>query len=292
MNNRKSDGMYFFWSVAMLLSVVLALFVLMFASCSGTGDPEAEPSAKLSDSSPAPDDTNTGVPGDTNTDAPAGPSDGVPPTSDVQQPPVTVDPELGPTEDMGQEYIDKIYFLGDSTTHGLAYYGLIPEERVWTPQNGTLSIFRWNVDQIYLTDEGTTMFMTDALAAKKPEYLLVTLGVNGVGALGQEDFVRYYSEMVDALKTASPETKIILNSIYPVGRDYAEPSINNDSINAANSWIKGIAGEKGVRYLNSASSIKDEEGYLPEGADNGDKLHPNADTYGIILNYIRTHGYV
>jgi len=285
MNKRKSDGMYFFWSVAMLLSVVLAVFVLMFASCSGTGDPEAEPSDELSsrDVSPAPEDPNT--------DAPAEPSDGVPPTSDVQQPPVA-DPELGPTEDMGQEYIDKIYFLGDSTTHGLAYYGLIPEERVWTPQNGTLSIFRWNVDQIYLTDEGTTMFMTDALAAKKPEYLLVTLGVNGVGALGQEDFIRYYSEMVDALKAASPETKIILNSIYPVGRGYAEPSINNEGIDAANSWIKGIAGEKGVRYLNSASSIKDEEGYLPEGADNGDKLHPNAETYGTILNYIRTHGYV
>ena len=292
MKKQKSDGVYFFWSAAMLVSVLLAVFVLMFASCSGgekkgKDSPESPVSASVpvnqdASSQPAEPDGNVGG--------------AVPPDMTFQ--PQTDTPVssaatvLGETEDMGQEYIDKMYFIGDSTTHGLASYEVIPEGRVWTPQNGTLSLFRWNVDQVSLTDEGTTMFMNDAVALKKPEYLLVTLGVNGVGVLDENQFKSYYSEMVDSLVAASPDTKIILNSIYPVGRTYAEKSITNEKINAANEWIKSIAEAKGLRYLDSASVLKDPEGYMSQGYDNGDGLHPTKDSYNLVINYIRTHGYV
>lgn len=290
MKKQKSDGVYFFWSAAMLISVLLAVFVLMFASCSGRNNGEEKHSEPPpSESAPAETD-NLSSPSNV-------PEDGsVVSPPDVQPPTVNNPPagpvELGETEDMGQEYIDKMVFLGDSTTHGLASYELIPEGRVWTPQNGTLSLFRWNVDQINLPDEGTTMFMNDALALKKPEYLFITLGVNGVGLLDQAAFTAYYREMVDSLMAASPDTKIILNSIYPVGKDYAEKSITNEKIDAANGWIRGIAEEKGLRYLNSASVLKDDAGFLFKGYDSGDSLHPTKETYQIILNYIRTHGYI
>lgn len=290
MKKQKSDGVYFFWSAAMLVSVLLAVFVLMFTSCSGgekkekdSSDPSVSASAPADlDVSSQPEATDDGgaVPPDTNDQ----------PNGDTPAAPASV--VLGETEDMGQEYIDKMYFLGDSTTHGLASYEVIPEARVWTPQNGTLSLFRWNVDQISLTDEGSTMFMNDALALKKPEYLLITLGVNGVGVLNEEQFKSYYNEMVDSLKAASPDTKIILNSIYPVGRSYAEKSITNEKINAANGWIKEIAGAKGLHYLDSGSVLKDSEGFMAQGYDNGDGLHPTKDSYDLIINYIRTHGCV
>ena len=51
-------------------------------------------------------------------------------------PPPTV---LGQTEDMGQDYIDRFVFLGDSTTYGLAYYDVLPHTQVWTPASGTRS---------------------------------------------------------------------------------------------------------------------------------------------------------
>lgn len=291
MKRQKSDGVYFFWSAAMLVSVLLAVFVLMFTSCSGGEKKEKDsPEPSVSASAPAqPDVSSQPAPPEGNG------GEAVPPdTTDQPQtdtPTVPASAMLTETEDMGQEYIDKMYFMGDSTTHGLASYGVIPEARVWTPQNGTLSLFRWNVDQISLTDEGTTMFMNDAVALKKPEYLLITLGVNGVGVLDEEQFKSYYNEMVDSLIAASPDTKIILNSIYPVGRTYAEKSITNEKINAANGWIQGIAEAKGLRYLDSASVLKDSEGFMAQGYDNGDGLHPTKESYDLVINYIRTHGY-
>ncbi|MEF9971575.1 MAG: SGNH/GDSL hydrolase family protein, partial [Oscillospiraceae bacterium] len=96
---------------------------------------------------------------------------------------------------------------------------------------------------------------------------------------------------VEAIKIASPNTKIILNSIYPVTADYKVQGITNERISAANTWVEAVAKATGVKYLDSASSIKDETGAMPKGYDNGDFIHPNAETYGIIINYIRTHGY-
>ena len=48
------------------------------------------------------------------------------------------------TGDMGQEYIDSIIFLGDSTTYGLKAYAVLTDgkktKQVWTPSNGTLTL--------------------------------------------------------------------------------------------------------------------------------------------------------
>lgn len=53
------------------------------------------------------------------------PESAVPPTAEPTPeltPPLTI---LRETADMGQDFIDRFVFLGDSTTYGLAYYVVI-----------------------------------------------------------------------------------------------------------------------------------------------------------------------
>ena len=286
MKKSKSDGVYFFWSAAMIVCVLLAVFVLMFASCSGGEKCDAPPSQSPSQESGAPGTQDPGpVSDDPNGDVPP---DGSP---DPSHPVGGDSVELAQTEDMGQEYIDKFVFIGDSTTNGLAVYDIIPRSRVWTPSNGTLAIFRWNIDAIQV--DGASMIMDAAVGEKKPEYLLITLGVNGVSMLSEEEFKTYYTEMVQALQAASPDTKIILNTMYPVSVNYdTSTGITNEKIDTANGWIRDIAEATGTKFLNSASILKDESGAMIESYHNGDYIHPNAETYNLIINYIRTHGYV
>ena len=54
----------------------------------------------------------------------------------------------------------------------------------------------------------------------KPEYLVITLGVNGISFMDEEWFIRDYTSLVQLVQAASPDTKIILNSIYPVADSY------------------------------------------------------------------------
>ena len=201
-----------------------------------------------------------------------------------------------------QSYIDKLTFLGDSTTYGLWYYsneaplltGELESEQVWTPDSGTLALFNYNTATVEVpTPDGPEMSIADACALKQPEYLVITLGVNGVAMMDEEYFKECYTGLINIVKQNSPNTKIICNSIYPVGRSYAQlDSINNDKINAANEWIKEVAAETGTRYSDTCSVLKDSEGWLRDDLQNGDYIHLNAQGFTEVLNYLRTHAYL
>lgn len=273
MKKAKSDNGYIFWSLSIILCAVLAIFSLMFASCSSSGTDETDTPAA---SEPA-QSTESAQPSD-NGGAPASTA-----------PAAT---KLAQTDDMGQEYVDKFIFLGDSTTHGLAYYKVVNENQVWTPESGTLTLSQWSVATIVYPDDGTQISIVDAVTAKKPEYMLITLGVNGVSFLTEEAFKTEYIALVQAIQTASPDTKIILNTIYPTCSDYEhKDSISLEKIQAANGWIEQLAGDLGVSFLNSYESVAGEDGYLPTELSNGDGIHLNTDGYNKVIDYLRTHGW-
>lgn len=203
---------------------------------------------------------------------------------------------LGETDDMGQEYIDKITFLGDSTTYGLKFYGMLSDgketEQVWTPSSGTLTLSNQSWATIVFPSTGEEITIRDAVEKTKPEMMVITLGVNGVSFLTQDGFKSEYTALVSDIKALSPDTKIILNSIYPVQSDYQYiADINNDKISAANGWIETIAEDCDVKYLDTYSQLVGTDGYLNKDYGNGDGIHLGPDGFERVLNYIRTHGY-
>jgi len=203
---------------------------------------------------------------------------------------------LAETADMGQEYIDSIVFLGDSTTYGLRYYGVLnggkQTKQVWTPSSGTLSLFNQSRARIKYPETGLEIPIEEAVALKKPEYIVITLGVNGVSSMSEEAFKKDYKALISRIQNANADTKIILNSIYPIARSYAKQgSINNTKITRANGWVYEIAEEMGVRYSDSASVLKDNEGWLIQSYQNGDGLHLTGGAFRLVLDYLRTHGY-
>ena len=203
---------------------------------------------------------------------------------------------LAETEDAGQEYIDKLTFLGDSTTYGLKYYEVLSggknTTQVWTPASGTLTLFNYATATIVFPEDGQEISIVDAVTRKLPEYLVITLGVNGVSMMDEDWFKTDYTALVQSIQAASPDTKIICNSIYPVENDYEQiESINNTNIPQANEWIKAVAEATGCKYADSASVLKAEDGSLREDYGNGDGIHLNADGFNAVLNYLRTHAY-
>ena len=122
---------------------------------------------------------------------------------------------------------------------------------------------------------------------------MLTIGVNGVSMMDEEQFKADYIDLVQRIQKVSPDTKIICNSIYPVQASYEakDNGINNTVIERANGWIKQIAEETGTRYLDSASVLKGEDGCLNPDYGNGDGIHLGPAGFERVLNYIRTHAY-
>ncbi len=206
---------------------------------------------------------------------------------------------LGESADMGQGYIDSIIFLGDSTTYHMINRAVLTDgtktKQVWSGENCSLTLDHM-IDKttIIYPRNGSAMTIADAVALEKPKYMVITLGINGVSFLKENNFTAYYGKLIDAIRTASPETKIIIQSIFPVSSEYdrAENGITNAKIEQANVWAMQIANQKGCRYLNTASVLKNSEGALTASYDAGDGHHLTKDAYLAILQYIRTHGYV
>lgn len=258
-----------------------------------TEPPESDTSADTS--------ANTSAePPHTTTDKPDGPTV-EPPASNVTAELAAFlakypDTVLSQTTDAGQDYIDKMIFLGDSTTNGLRAYSMLSGGRqtlqVWTPYSGTLALFNVSFATIVYPDTGEEITIKEAVSRKKPEYLVITLGVNGVSMMKEDHFKSEYKGMLETIRAASPDTKIICQSIFPVARSYdLLGSINNEKIRNANKWIVEVANEVGVKFIDTYSVLCDSEGWLPEDYHNGDGIHLNTTSFNIELNNLRTHAY-
>lgn len=284
MGKPKQEHVYFFWSTAIIICMLLAFFALLFASCNKAKETPAEEPDPALDSIQPYDPSATPEVG----------AIGVIPTADPSAPTATV---LGETADMGQDYIDSMVFLGDSTTYGLGFYDVVSDTQVWTPASGTLTLSLWSIATIVYeagTENEAELTIAEAVAQKQPAYMVLTLGVNGVSFLDQATFIDEYTKLVNTIKEASPNTKIILNSIYPVTTTYdaSGSGITNAKIDSANLWVESVATSTGVKYLDTQSILKDENGALRTDYSNDNALHLTGDALGLVINYIRTHGYV
>lgn len=307
------------WKGAIILCIILSIFAVFFTSCTKYKGPDeftsemTEPGNKDKDKDQDKDnnkDEDKEEPqqgeegGDELTDPliPVGdPQQGEDPQqgSETQTPPATQDSFLlGETADAGREYLDKIIFLGDSTTYGIGYYyrqgytELCPPTQIWTPASGTLTLSNQSTATIVYPESGGEITIKEAARLSQPEILLMTLGVNGVSFMDEQWFIDEYTALINSVKEVSPNTKIILNSIYPVASSYQHiGSISNEKIATANTWIKRIADENGCKYLNTYEILVSEQGTLPESSHNGDGIHLSGETFEIVMQYIRTHAY-
>lgn len=193
-----------------------------------------------------------------------------------------------------EDYIDRITFLGDSTTYGLKAYEMLSggkeTQQVWTPSSGTLTLSNQSWATIVYPPTGEEIPIRDAVSAAKPDIMVITLGVNGVSFLTEDGFKSEYKALVTDIQTLSPDTKIICNSIYPVESDYQYlADINNEKITAANGWISQVAAECGVYYLDTYSLLLGSDGFLNENYGNGDGIHLGPAGFEIVLQNLRDH---
>lgn len=297
-NNHPKDIRFF----AILLFTLTAAVVLALAVAAPSllvrSDPPADTYAQTTPPVTSTDPATDSVSADTTAAPPltTDPPETTPPVTQTE-PPIT-EPKpalLGATEDAGQEYIDKIIFIGDSTTYSLLYYGMLSggkeTTQVWTPASRTLTLDHAPTTTILYPDTNEEITIKEAISRKKPEIVVITLGVNGISYMQEEYFISVYTKLVGQIQDASPDTKIILQSIFPIAANYEkQKSINNEKITTANEWIKAVAEDTCVRYLDTISVLAvGEDGYLPAEWQNGDGLHLNPTSLNIVLEYIRTH---
>jgi hypothetical protein len=199
-----------------------------------------------------------------------------------------------------KNYIDDIIFLGESTTYHLKSRGVLSDgkdtRQVWAPKSGTLMLDTAVCDcRILYPDTGEEIALEEALKLKKPKLMLLTFGLNGATGFisrGEDYFKFCYQKLIDMIQSASPDTKIIINSCYPVAEnmDMSHYTVDaktlNSYIDAINIWAKELADYNRLIFTSSASVLKDGDGYLSKELQAEDGYHLNSDAYRAILKYL------
>jgi hypothetical protein len=195
---------------------------------------------------------------------------------------------------------ERLFFFGESTTAHLARRGGILDnptdsKRVLRDESGTRMLDRRILSSpVCLTNENGTLqkySFSDAVAALKPPCLVLSFGLNGImGFVRSPDrFDDAYTHLIRGVRAVSPDTHVILQSIYPV-RAATGFSVDvntlNAHINRINEQIRQIAAREQVDFADTASVLRDRDGLLAEFFDAGDGIHLTNEAYRRILSYL------
>lgn len=188
--------------------------------------------------------------------------------------------------------LDRVTFFGDSTTAHLSVRGGIPKGRVWSGAASTVLFETVNkINCVHLSAENRDVTLAEAVRLKKPQILVITIGVSGgAGVLPKERFTATYREMLSSVRRASPSTKILVQSILPLSDRSVNhyKSLTKSAVTEANSWIKAICREMGVPYLDTHSLLIDPDtGYLKAEYQNDEYMHLTSAAYAVVLENIR-----
>ena len=112
----------------------------------------------------------------------------------------------------------------------------------------------------------------ELIKKEQPDVVLMDLGLPGINGL----------EATAQIKNISPNTKIILQSCFPVAKnmDMNNYSIDymqlNGYIDKLNLWTSELARENGFGYLNTSEILKNEKGALRDELQSGEHRHYNS----------------
>ena len=200
--------------------------------------------------------------------------------------------------------LDGVYFFGDSTTHGLIKYNSendgslgktlyrIRRECIITPIGGTF--YLGNLASARVLYKNERLRIEDAIGKISPEFLIITVGLNGLNYWEKDSFTQYYEAMLDLIVKKSPETNIIIQSVFPIAENRSKDFVRliPERIPIVNGWIYEICKKYSLTFLDTYSVLADESGFLPDEFHNGDGIHISCEGYNEIMKNIIDSGVI
>ena len=197
---------------------------------------------------------------------------------------------LTETADAGGEYQDSTLFLGDSNTVRLYNNGLISLQQ-FCAREGIGTQVALNEGIVTFKGDNNHYTIAQAVAKMKPRRVVMTFGTNDTG-MEVQNFISNYTALVQAVQAAYPYTDIIVNTVPPIPENHSSyPHMDQAKIDDFNMALLNMCEQLGLKFLNTAETLKGENGYgNPDYYTDGD-IHLKSAGLKAALTYLRTHAY-
>lgn len=196
-------------------------------------------------------------------------------------------------------YLSTLTFFGESTTAHLRARGVLADgnqtKQVWQDASGTKKLCaKLLFDPVTDPHTGENRTVAAMCQAYQPKILVLSFGLNGITEFvkDRELYIQNYRRLIETVQTASPNTRMLLQSVYPVTADCKAWSVDGKTISnytrTLNAWLSELAQEyQNVRYIDTASVLTGADGCLVPSYDfSGDGIHLSSEAYRRILSVL------
>ena len=156
------------------------------------------------------------------------------------------------------------------------------------PDTGSLPASSLDTAKYKSPVTGNNVPADEICEVNKPAYLVICPSADNISMTNEEQIKSVYTTLINAIKAKSPDTKIICCSLTPIASNYQYEDITNELIQKVNGWIAAAAESNSVKYLDMASGLVGDDGFLPQTYQDGDGMHLNAEGMKAWMTYLRT----
>ena len=195
--------------------------------------------------------------------------------------------------------IDELYFFGESTTAHLRNAGVLRDGRnthqVLAPSSNTVMLTRQTADLLLVDPMGGSCTLRQFAAREKPGRFLFCFGLNGITQFSKDParYLEEYYHLCQAVWEQSPETEILVQTVYPVARAplhwsfSSSPAEINTALTALNAQLQQLEEmDPRITCIDLGGVLRDAEGFLPEDATT-DGIHLTPAAYQKVLSALR-----
>ena len=198
-------------------------------------------------------------------------------------------------------YFKNIIFLGDSMTTGFDLYRTVIKfngENVlrdttvvaavsYGVYNATRAVSDKSIHPLF---NGKKTLCEDIIATKGAKYVLICLGLNDLEWQKTDDFIFYYSTLINRIKEKSPDKTIVIMSVTPVvAGTFKNSVLNNEKITEANNALLKFAIENNIKFIDYAAAIRDSRNNLYSELSSDAFCHFKVSAYDRLVEYLLYH---
>ncbi len=179
-------------------------------------------------------------------------------------------------------YQDRVYVAGDSIAYGFCAYGYIPYDH--NIAQGSLAM-RNHTSYGWFNVNGRQMRCLEAVFAKQPRLLYVSMGMNDVNLTSAQTYASNYVSFLRQVRAKLPNCIIVAANITPIASSSGFTSIYNirNSNVAMQNAVKAM-NDPNIILFDAYSVVSAGGTYMANGYSAGDGIHLQGHVYQKLLN--------
>ena len=182
--------------------------------------------------------------------------------------------------------LSQVVFVGDSNIMNMLSTGFLTGKQAWyLPCITSESYFNKKLHIGYSEE----LLLLDAVKKYKPKTMILNLGTFSTNWISTDVFLNKSNELIEKIKTTSPDTRLILSSLYPIRKGKNINDFEQKVIDTYNNYILEMAKKYNVSFLNVQSVLKASDGYAIDSYFLDDKFHFTNQGRKVFINYVKTH---